>query len=344
VPAIEARALARSFGARRACWDISFTVERGEVFGLLGPNGAGKTTVLRLLSGLLAPDAGSATVAGFEVRPHETSPAALRGKVGLLTEHPGFYDRLTARENLVYAGGLQALTPADCAARARTLLDRFSLAPHADRPFAHLSRGMKQKLAIARALLHEPEVVLLDEPTVGLDPEATREVRTIVGELAAERRTIVLCTHHLDEVERLCGRAAFIAGRLLAVHSIGPLEAQSARVRVDLSEPLAGAAALLRAVPGVQEVREEGRALLVGLGPRSTLGLRAPGAPGEDSFAERVPELVSALVRAGARVCGVAPERAPLERAWVELLAQARAEGLVAADRRAPLDPETRAS
>src|SRR6478736_10330756 len=110
MPAIEARALARSFGTRRACWDISFTVERGEVFGLLGPNGAGKTTTLRMLAGLLSPDAGSATVAGCEVRAGQESGPALRGKIGLLTEQPGFYDRLTARENLVYAGRLQSLT------------------------------------------------------------------------------------------------------------------------------------------------------------------------------------------------------------------------------------------
>ena len=144
--AIEARGLTKSFGGRPACRDVSFSVERGEVFGLLGPNGAGKTTTLRMLAGLYAPDSGTATVAGFEISPGRPGGPDLRARVGLLTEQPGFYDRLTARENLMYFAELQG------AARARVmpLLDRFALTSHADRPFAELSRGMKQKLAIAR--------------------------------------------------------------------------------------------------------------------------------------------------------------------------------------------------
>src|SRR5207302_5497491 len=127
-------------------------------------------------------------------------------------------DRLTARENLAYFAGLHRTRQAG--RRVDALLERFALRDHADRPFAELSRGMKQKLAIARALVHEPEVIFLDEPTVGLDPEATREVRNVIAELSAEKATIVLCTHHLDEVERLCSRAAFIAQRVVAVHEI----------------------------------------------------------------------------------------------------------------------------
>src|SRR5438876_5044197 len=177
--AIEAVGLTKSLGARRACWDVSFDVRRGEVFGLLGPNGAGKTTTLRMLAGLYAPDAGTARVAGHEIAPRKAGGAALRARVGLLTESPGFYDRLTARENLRFFAQLYGAAKAPDA-----LLERFALKEHAGRPFAELSRGMKQKLAIARALLHEPEVVLLDEPTVGLDPEATREVRAVIAELA----------------------------------------------------------------------------------------------------------------------------------------------------------------
>ena len=307
--AIEVRGLGKSFGKRRACWDLSFEVERGEVFGLLGPNGAGKTTTLRMLAGLYAPDQGSGTVAGLDL---VQGGAALRRKVGLLTESPGFYDRLGARENLLFFAGLYGVSRADAAARATRLLDRFALAAHAARPFAELSRGMKQKLAIARALIHEPEVIFLDEPTVGLDPEATREVRTLIEELAREQRTLVLCTHHLAEVERLCSRAAFVAGRLIGVHRIE--RAQAGRVRIELAAPHAGAAAC---AAQLGTVRVEGRVLL--LEPRGEL-----------------PEAVAALVAAGARIVGVAPDRDPLEDAYLQLLAEARALGLAGDE---PEDP-----
>jgi ABC-2 type transport system ATP-binding protein len=266
-----------------------------------------------MLAGLFAPDAGSAQVAGFEISPGRPGGPELRGRVGLLTEHPGFYDRLTARENLDYFARLQGAREGS----SGPLLERFALASHADRPFAELSRGMKQKLAIARALVHEPEVIFLDEPTVGLDPEATREVRSVIEELAREHATIVLCTHHLDEVERLCSRAAFIAGRMLAVHEVK----QQDLLRIDLAAPFSpdGGAGDGRSaehaasnVRGLcKSVRVEGNALFI------------------EPIAE-VHEIVAALVRAGARVEAVAPHRDPLEEAWLQLLALAREQGLTA--------------
>jgi ABC-2 type transport system ATP-binding protein len=293
--AIEAHGLGKSFGGRPACRDVSFQVDRGEVFGFLGPNGAGKTTTLRLLAGLFAPDTGTARVAGCEISPGRSGGPELRARVGLLTESPGFYDRLTARENLVYFARLQQTREPET--RSQALLDRFGLREHADRPFAELSRGMKQKLAIARALVHEPEVILLDEPTVGLDPEATREVRNLVAELSAERATIVLCTHHLEEVERLCSRAAFIAGRLVAVHEIR----RETRLRIQLAAPFQP-----DGVRGLcHSLRLTGSTLLIE--PRA-----------------EVPDIVAALVGAGARIESVAPHRDPLEDAWLELLAEAR--------------------
>jgi ABC-2 type transport system ATP-binding protein len=301
VTAIEVSGLTKSFDGRPACRDITFEVQRGEVFGLLGPNGAGKTTTLRMLAGLFAPDAGTARVAGFDIAPGRPGSPELRARVGLLTEQPGFYDRLTARENLLYFGRLHRAARASD--RATQLLDRFGLLEHADRPFAELSRGMKQKLAIARALVHEPEVIFLDEPTVGLDPEATREVRSVVAELAAEHATIVLCTHHLDEVERLCSRAAFIAGRVLAVHEVRTLDL----LRIELAAPFLadGVRHLCRSL------RVEGSTLFI------------------EPLAE-VPDIVAALVGAGARVASVAPHRDPLEEAWLGLLAEAREQGLTA--------------
>ena len=295
--AIEARGLTKSFGGRPACRDVSFSVERGEVFGLLGPNGAGKTTTLRILSGLYAPDAGSATVAGVVIGPGRPGGPELRARVGLLTEQPGFYDRLTARENLQYFAALQGAR----AGRTEPLLDRFGLRSHGDRPFAELSRGMKQKLAIARALVHEPEVIFLDEPTVGLDPEATREVRNVIAELSKDHATIVLCTHHLDEVERLCSRAAFIAGRMLAVHEVRRQEV----VRIGLAAPFV-LSDRLRAL--CKSSRADGKTLFV------------------EPLAD-VPDLVAALVLAGARIASVMPHRDPLEEAWLQLLAEAREQG-----------------
>src|SRR5207237_2886479 len=222
----------------------------------------------------------------------------LRARVRLLTEQPGVNDRLTARENLMYFAELQGARRG----RVDPLLDRFALRSHADRPFAELSRGMKQKLAIARALVHEPEVIFLDEPTVGLDPEATREVRAVIAELAAEHATIVLCTHHLSEVERLCSRAAFIAGRLLAVH---PVRRGAEVVRIDLAAPhsVDGVRAMCRSL------RVEGNTLFL-----------EPGA--------EIPDVVAALVGAGARIAAVMPHRDPLEEAWLQLLAEAREQGL----------------
>jgi len=291
--AIEAHGLGKSFGGRPACRDVSFAVERGEVFGFLGPNGAGKTTTLRMLAGLFAPDSGTARVAGCEIAPGRPGGPELRAKVGLLTESPGFYDRLTARENLVHFARLQRAR--EPGRRSDELIERFALRAHADRPFAELSRGMKQKLAIARALVHDPEVVFLDEPTVGLDPQATREVRSLVAEMAAEHATIVLCTHHLDEVERLCSRAAFIAGRLVAVHEIR----RETLLRIELAAPFQpdGVRALCRSL------RLDGTTLLIE--PRA-----------------EVPDIVAALVGAGARIAEVAPHRDPLEDAWLQLLAE----------------------
>ncbi len=325
MPAIEAHSLAKSFAGRRALWDLSFSVERGEVFGLLGPNGAGKTTALRILAGLISPDSGSAQVAGHTILPGAPSNAALRGSIGLLTEQPGFYDRLSARENLVVFGKLQGLTAHEADRRATALLARFLLAAHADRPFAVLSRGMKQKLAIARALLHEPAVILLDEPTVGLDPEATREVRALVGELAAEKRTIVLCTHHLDEVERLCARAAFVAGRLLAVHEVKSLATGTYRLRIGLDSPAEGALRTLRALPFVLDAQAE---MAMGAALRAN-ALHSNDLLVELRHASSVPDALAALVASGTRISSAVPVRHPLEEAYLALLAQARDEGLI---------------
>jgi ABC-2 type transport system ATP-binding protein len=219
-PAIDARRLARRFGARVAVEDVTFTVAAGEIVALLGPNGAGKTTTLRMLAGLLAPTSGSGSVAGVPLT--ATADAALRARVGLLTETPGLGDRLTVWTNLVTYATLYGVTNAP--ARVRAVLDRLGLADRANDVAAVLSKGLRQRVAIARALLHEPPVLLLDEPTSGLDPVAARDVRRLVTELARDGTAIVVCTHNLAEAEALAGRIGILKTRLLAfdtAHGLG---------------------------------------------------------------------------------------------------------------------------
>lgn len=307
--AIEVEGLGKWFDGRPAIEGLSFEVQRGEVFGLLGPNGAGKTTTLRILSGLYAPDAGTARVAGVPIVAGKAGGPELRRRIGLLTEHPGFYDSIDTLANLVHFARLYGVPAADAIARGRRLLDRFALTRHADQPFGTLSRGMKQKLALARALIHEPEILLLDEPTIGLDPEATREVRSIVGQLASEGTTIVLCTHHLDEVERLCGRAAFIAGRLIGTHEI--TQAGRQRISVTLEAAVDGLGARVEALKAVRSVQVDERELVV-----------------EFVDGTGVPELVETVVGAGGRITSVVPQRRRLEEAYLALLEKARKEGL----------------
>jgi ABC-2 type transport system ATP-binding protein len=310
--AISANELGKRLGGTWILEGLTFAVARGEVFGLLGPNGAGKTTTLRILAGLYAPDTGHAEVAGHAIRAGAAGDGALRRSVGLLTEQPGFYDRLPALYNLALFGRLYGMGAHEAETGARQLMDRFGLSDAADKSFATLSRGMKQKLAIARAILHRPDVVLLDEPTVGLDPEATREVRAIIEELAAEGRTIVLCTHQLSEVERLCSRAAVLARRLVGVHEVRSSARSDCRITVGLATPVDGLESTTRALPFVRLVRSEDSALHV-----------------EIDDPKHVPDLVAALADQGARMTAVIPARDALEEAYLQLLSEARDAGWV---------------
>jgi len=225
--AIEAEGLVRRFGRRTAVDGISFGVGQGEIFGLLGPNGAGKTTSLRLLTGLLRADAGRARVAGREITASDPSTMS---KFGVVFEEQNLYDRLSARENLRFNCRLFDLP----LSRADEALALVGLADRAKSPAGSLSTGMRQRLLIARALLHRPEVLFLDEPTRGLDPIAAREIRTLVAELSREGATILLTTHLLDEADQLCGRLAFIVdGRIVAEGS--PRELKLAHGRRVLS-------------------------------------------------------------------------------------------------------------
>ena len=218
VPAIRTSALGRCFGSVRALDDVSLEIPQGTIFGLLGPNGAGKTTMIRILLGLIEPSAGSTEVLGYDTR---TSAAAIRERTGSLLEHCGLYERLSAEDNLELYGRIWHMPRDARRARVRELLEGLDLWDRRREPVAAWSRGMKQRLAIARALLNRPSLVFLDEPTAGLDPIAAKALREDLARLAAfENVTVFVTTHNLAEAEKLCTTVGVIrAGRLLAVGS-----------------------------------------------------------------------------------------------------------------------------
>jgi ABC-2 type transport system ATP-binding protein len=208
---IEAVNLFRAFRERKAVQDISFAVAEGEIFGLLGPNGAGKTTTIRMLTGQLRPTAGEARVAGCDVvrdRP------ALKSQIGVVFEYQNLYERMTGEENLLFAARLFGCKHT----RVQEMLEQVGLADRAKEPIRNYSNGMKQRLLIARALLHRPRILFLDEPTKGLDPTASGQIRDLVMRLAAQGVTILLTTHYMEEADQLCRRVAFLnEGRIVAM-------------------------------------------------------------------------------------------------------------------------------
>jgi len=202
---ISVSGLTKTFDSLTAVDNLSLSIEKGEVFGFLGPNGAGKTTTIRMLACLIAPSKGTATVAGYDIH---NNPKKVRQSVGILTENPSLYERLTAYENLDFfaqAYGVDNLQERQN--RIRELLEFFNLWERRDDKAGTFSKGMKQKLAIVRATVHQPPVLFLDEPTAGLDPESAKEIRDLMAQLSRhENRTILLCTHHLEDAEKLCQR------------------------------------------------------------------------------------------------------------------------------------------
>ncbi len=313
---IEALSLTKHFRDLTAVDDLSFTVGDGEVFGMLGPNGAGKTTSIRMLAGLIGPSGGSARINGLTLGPDSQK---IRAITGVLTEAPGLHDKLTARENLGYYGRLYGLRGANLRRAVDRYLEIVGLPGAGDRRVAGFSKGMRQKVAIARALLHEPEVVYLDEPTSALDPSAAKVVRDFVAMLRDQGRSIVVCTHNLDEAERLCDRIGIIRNSLLLVDTPARLRRQgrSAQVRVDLvgARRPGSFLDLLADLPFVESAQVVDGALRV--------EVREPR--GDN------PELVNALVAAGARIVGVTEEVATLEQVYLDLVGEAATRDAVVA-------------
>ena len=222
---IEAHALTRRFGTFTAVSQVSLHVPDGAILALLGPNGAGKTTTIRMLSGLLAPTEGNATVAGYDIR---SEADAVRACVGLVTDVPGLFEQMKAPAYLDFFGSIYGLSPTERKKRIDELLEFFDLTTHRNEKMAGFSKGMKQKVALARALIHEPAILFLDEPTSGLDPLAARSVRDLIVGFKRSNRSIILCTHDLDEAERLADQVAIIRqGHIVALDTPSTLRKQA---------------------------------------------------------------------------------------------------------------------
>jgi len=293
--------LTRRFGDRLALDDLSIDLKRGEIFALLGPNGAGKTTTLRLLAGLISPTSGHVIVDGEAMTP--ASASRLRARIGFLTEAPGLWDTLTVRQNLlVYARLYGLATPARA---VDEVLRLFEIPDRSNDRAAELSKGLKQRVALARSLVHDPRIVLLDEPTSGLDPESAREVRELIVGLRDEGRTVMLCTHNLDEVERVADRVAVLRTRLVATGTPAALRDRMfpPRIRITLRQPASSFVDMVQRA-GFGSVTADHTVLSV------SLDGRGPGTP----------DLVRRLVEAGADIEAVEPEERPLEDVYLKLL------------------------
>jgi ABC-2 type transport system ATP-binding protein len=296
--------LTKRFGDVLAVDGLTLSVSEGEVFGFLGPNGAGKTTTVRMLTSLIAPTDGTATVNGYKLGERDID---IRRTVGILTETPGLYDNLSAEYNLKVYANLYEVPDPDAA--VERYLRMLGLWERRFDPAGTFSKGMKQKLAIARALLHEPRILFLDEPTAGLDPEAARLVRDFIAELAGEGRTIFMCTHNLDEADRLCDFIGVFKTRLLVVDTPAALRSQlfGRKVVFHLRRADDTLTSMIAVLPFVTEVRLVDDKLLVTLDDPETHN----------------PEIIRMLVGAGVDVQFVGELRHSLEDVYLQLVRNA---------------------
>ena len=293
--------LTKKFGDLTAVEGLSLHVRPGEVFGFLGPNGAGKTTTVRMLTTLIGPTSGTATVNNFRVGQDDV---AIRRCTGILTETPGMYDRLSAEKNLTIFANLYEV--ADVKGQVEKYLRLLGLWDRRADLVGNFSKGMKQKLAICRALLHEPALVFLDEPTSGLDPEAARLVRDFIEEIKTQGRTIFLCTHNLDEADRLCDRVGVMKQRLITVDTPANLRNKlyGRKVVFHLRQADDALLARVRALPFIKEAQRLDNKLVLGLDDPETHN----------------PTLVRLLVEAGADIQFVGELRHSLEDVYLSLV------------------------
>jgi ABC-2 type transport system ATP-binding protein len=296
--------LSKKFNTTLAVENLNLEVNEGEVFGFLGPNGAGKTTTVRMLTSLIGPTSGTAIVNGYHIGTQDTE---IRRSVGILTETPGMYDNLSAEFNLeIYANLYEVKDPKG---QVEKYLRMLGLWDRRKDEAGTFSKGMKQKLAIARALLHEPRILFLDEPTAALDPEASHLVHDFISELRKEGRTIFLCTHNLDEADRLCDRVGVFKTRILVVDTPANLRSQlfGRRVVFHLLNSNETIASTIRLLPFVREAKVVENKLLVNL---------------DDPEAHN-PEIIRVLVGAGADIQFVGELRHSLEDVYLQLVKNA---------------------
>jgi ABC-2 type transport system ATP-binding protein len=301
---IKTQDLTKKFGKTLAVDRLTLKIREGEVFGFLGPNGAGKTTTVRMLTSLISPTSGSATVNGYQVGKQD---ASIRRSIGILTETPGMYDNLSAKFNLeIYANLCEVK---DVNGQVEKYLRLLGLWDRREDEAGTFSKGMKQKLAIARALLHEPKILFLDEPTAALDPEASLLVRDFIAELGAEGKTIVLCTHNLDEADRLCNRIGVFRTRMLVEDSPEKLRLQlfGRKVVFHLRRADSDLQNTIGSLPFVKDAKLVENKLVVHLDDPETHN----------------PEIIRVLVGAGVDVLFVGELRHSLEDVYMQLVKNA---------------------
>ncbi len=302
---IETHHLYKTFDKFNAVENLNLAVNAGEIFAFLGPNGAGKTTTMRMLACLIAPTSGEATVAGLRVGRDDEQ---IRARIGILTEAPGLYEKLNAVQNLDFYARLYGLDVNTRAKQIDRYLNILGLGERRAEPVGNFSKGMKQKLSIARALLHEPQVVFFDEPTSALDPESAKVVRDFIAELKSEGRTIFLCTHNLDEADRLADRVGVFKKRLIQVDTPENLRRQlyGERVLFRLREISDAHENALRALPFARDIQKHDSSFSIAL----------------QDTANMTPQVINALVYAGAAIQEVREERASLEEVYLDLIGQ----------------------
>ena len=303
-PALTVEHLTKRFGDRVAVDDVSFTVAAGEVFGFLGPNGAGKTTTVRMLGTLIAPTSGSAVVAGLPLAP--ANGVEIRQRIAVMPEAPGLYLRLTVAENLEFFAGLYGIRDPS---RIRDALEAVGLQARADDLAGNLSKGLRQRVGLARALLTDPAVLFLDEPTSGLDPVATRDVQRLIDGLRDRGVTVFLTTHRLEEAERLCDRVAILNTTLRTIGRTDELRDRMFRKRllVTTRAPLPDAASVLDGLPGVTGWEANGSSQYEIAVTDAKLA---------------APAVARALVAGGADILSLGEARHSLEGVYLELISE----------------------
>jgi ABC-2 type transport system ATP-binding protein len=301
---LRAERLTKRFERLVAVENLDLEVREGEIFGFLGPNGAGKTTTLRLFCALIAPTSGTAEVAGHRLGQHDER---IRASVGILTEQPGLYERLSAEQNLMFFAALFGLAPAVARRQTERYLRLMGLWDRRDDAVATFSRGMKQKMAIARAAIHEPLIIFLDEPTTGLDPDAARTVREFIAQIRGEGRTVFLCTHNLDEADRLCDRIAFFRRSIIRIDTPARLRAElyghATEFRI-MPSPRPELLGQVQAVEGVKSAHLENGSIIVSSADPLLVN----------------PRIVRALIGAGAEVAYVSDRKVSLEDVYLRVV------------------------